>query len=271
METFLMCSPDHYDVDYVINPWMNSNVHKVDKQLATHQWTMLKKWLEDRGAKVFVLPQQPHLPDQVFAANFGVSILGTSKIVISNFSTHQRRPESEFITNWCSINGTRTLQPIFDPKTLFEGGGDAIFDKFLYLWMGFGFRTDFETVDLLRKHVSNVVPLKLVDPRFYHLDTCFKPLPMGEYLYYPDAFDDHSQWILKRYNQTKLIAVDEDDACRFACNAVNVKNDIFVNDMSNQLKEKLEGLGYNVTRSSLSEFVKSGGSAACLTMYLGDW
>jgi N-dimethylarginine dimethylaminohydrolase len=47
-----------------------------------------------------------------------------------------------------------------------------------------------------------VLPLELVNPRFYHLDTCFCPLAPGEALYYPDAFDAYGQRVLQRTSRS---------------------------------------------------------------------
>ena len=38
-----------------------------------------------------------------------------------------------------------------------------------------------------------ILPLELVDSRFYHLDTCLCPLSGGELLYFPPAFDRYGQ------------------------------------------------------------------------------
>ena len=40
---------------------------------------------------------------------------------------------------------------------------------------------------------SPALPLELVDPRFYHLDTCFCPVAPGVAIYYPGAFDEYGR------------------------------------------------------------------------------
>ena len=65
--------------------------------------------------------------------------------------------------------------------------------------------------------------LKLVDQRFYHLDTCFCPLEGGFAMYYPPAFDEASRAAIeKRVPAERRIAIGEEDALAFACNAVNI-------------------------------------------------
>ena len=69
---------------------------------------------------------------------------------------------------------------------------------------------------------GEVVALKLTDQRFYHLDTCFCPLDGGYVLYYPPAFDAASRAAIERLvPDARRIAVGEEDALAFACNAVS--------------------------------------------------
>ena len=66
-----------------------------------------------------------------------------------------------------------------------------------------------------------VLPLELVDPRFYHLDTCFCPLAPDMALYYPGAFDEYGRSVLQR-RIARLIEVVAEEAVSFSCNAVVV-------------------------------------------------
>src|SRR2546423_1054932 len=73
-----------------------------------------------------------------------------------------------------------------------------------------------------------VLPLELVNPYFYHLDTCFCPLAPGEAIYYPDAFDAYGRRVLEKHIP-RLLAAGEADAHRFGCNAVAVGKTVVVN------------------------------------------
>ena len=79
-----------------------------------------------------------------------------------------------------------------------------------------------------------MIPLELVDPYYYHLDTCFCPLSPGQAIYYPAAFDDYGRQAL-RAQCHELIAVDEEEARRFACNAVVVGRTVVTNSGCPQL------------------------------------
>ena len=116
-----------------------------------------------------------------------------------------------------------------------------------------------------------VVSLRLVDPRFYHLDTCFCPLFGGYVMYFPKAFDAESlAKIHKRYSLDKRICVGDSDALRFACNAVNVGRVIVLNEVSSGLSRRLEDLGFCVVQVSLTEFLRAGGAAKCLALRLSE-
>jgi lysine-ketoglutarate reductase/saccharopine dehydrogenase-like protein (TIGR00300 family) len=112
-----------------------------------------------------------------------------------------------------------------------------------------------------------VLSLRLVDERFYHLDTCFCPLANGYLLYYPPAFDAYSNRLIEmRVPEAKRIIVDEVDAVNFACNAVNIDRTIVMNHVSDGLKRQLSDVGFTVIETPLSEFLKAGGAAKCLTL-----
>jgi ornithine--oxo-acid transaminase len=114
-----------------------------------------------------------------------------------------------------------------------------------------------------------VVSLHLIDPRFYHLDTCFAALQGGYIMYFPDAFDHLSLHKIEAfYPPEKRIIVTEADAVCFACNAINVGRTIVLNKISSKLTEQLEMRGFEVVQIALSEFLKAGGAAKCLVMKL---
>lgn len=110
-----------------------------------------------------------------------------------------------------------------------------------------------------------------MDERFYHLDTCFCPLSDGTLLYYPPAFDFYSNRLIEtRVPTAKRLVVGEADALAFACNAVNVGRSVILNQVSAGLRQQLQTRGYDVVETPLSEFLKAGGAAKCLTLRLDE-
>ena len=179
---FLMCAPDHYDVDYVINPWMEGNIHKSSRDRAVEQWQKLFHVLKDQAIVDLVQPQSG-VPDMVFTANAGL-VLGKT-VVLSRFFHKERQGEEPFFKQWFESNGY-TVHEL--PKDLpFEGAGDALLDREgRWLWAGYGFRSELDSHSYLAKWLDiEVLSLRLMDERFYHLDTCFCPLNGGYLLYYP--------------------------------------------------------------------------------------
>lgn len=261
---FLMCPPDHYDVDYVINPWMEGNVHKSSRDRAVDQWQGLYHLLKDHAVVELVQPQQGW-PDMVFTANAG--LISGQSVVLSRFLHPERQGEEPYFKEWFENNGFTVYEL---PKDLpFEGAGDALLDREgRWLWAGYGFRTELDSHSYIAKWLDlEVLSLRLMDERFYHLDTCFCPLANGYLLYYPPAFDAYSNRLIEmRVPAAKRIAIDERDAINFACNAVNVDHVVLMNKASDGLKQRLADVGFQVLETPLTEFLKAGGAAKCLTL-----
>src|SRR5262245_48236105 len=263
---FLLCPPDFYQVDYVINPWMEGNIHKSSPDTAAGQWQQLCRLLEEH-AQVDRITPQPGLPDMVFTANAGVTV--GQKFVLSRFLHKERQGEQGHFKKWFKNHAFEVFE--LPPDLPFEGAGDALLDRDgACLWAGYGFRSELDSHPLVAQWLDiEVISLRLIDPRFYHLDTCFCPLQGGSLLYYPQAFDAHSNRLIEqRIPEEKRIAVREADAVNFACNAVNVGKLVFANQMSLELRERLGVAGFQVIESPLTEFMKSGGGAKCLTLRL---
>ncbi|YAF96339.1 MAG: TIGR00300 family protein [Nodularia sp. CChRGM 3473] len=261
---FLMCAPDHYDVDYVINPWMEGNIHKSSRDRAVEQWQKLYQILK-KHAIVDLVPPQIGWPDMVFTANAGL-VLGDN-VVLSRFLHKERQGEEPFFKEWFEENGF--IVNVLPQDLPFEGAGDALLDREgRWLWAGYGFRSELDSHPYLAKWLDiEVLSLRLIDQRFYHLDTCFCPLADGYLLYYPGAFDSYSNRLIEmRVAPEKRIAIAEADAVNFACNAVNVESIVVMNKASDALKARLAAVGFRVIETPLTEFLKAGGAAKCLTL-----
>jgi lysine-ketoglutarate reductase/saccharopine dehydrogenase-like protein (TIGR00300 family) len=260
----LMCAPHHYEVDYVINPWMEGNIHRSLPDRALAQWTQLYQVLQ-KYAQVDLVEPQPGWPDMVFTANAGL-ILGNT-VVLSRFFHPERQGEEPYFHKWFADQGYKVhLLPASLP---FEGAGDALIDRAGgWLWAGYGFRSELDSHPYLAEWLDvEVLSLRLVDRRFYHLDTCFCPLTDGYLLYYPPAFDTYSNRLIElRVPIEKRIAVSEADAVNFACNTVNIDKIVVMNKVSEALHKILADRGFTIVETPLAEFLKAGGAAKCLTL-----
>ena len=267
-DKILMCPPDYFTVDYVINPWMAGNEGSMSLDLAKQQWMRLRDAIGEY-AEVVTIDPQPDLPDMVFAANAG-AVYG-NKAVASHFMPHERRPEEAHFKKWFRDNGFELLA--LDEKIGFEGAGDCLHDRGgPWLWTGYGFRTEIEAHEEIRKFFDlEVVSIRLTDERFYHIDTCFCPLTDGFLMYHPPAFDFDSRMAIEtRIPPHKRIIVDTIDAGYFACNAVNIGDRVFLHRASDPLKARLMLAGFKVQEVELTEFLRAGGSAKCLTLKLTE-
>ncbi len=262
----LMCAPSLYTVDYVINPWMQGNVGACSQARAMAQWHRLHEALT-RIAQVHLIEPAPGSPDMVFTANAGLARDGV--VAISSFLHPERQGEEPHFRHWFAEAGYQVVDLPRD--TPFEGEGDALFSvDGSRLWVGHGTRTAHGSHGVLSTlWDTEVSSLHLVDPRFYHLDTCFAPLADGSLLYFPAAFDAASNNQIEAfYAPGQRLAVDEADALRFACNAVNLGHTIVLNHISEGLTRTLTDRGFHTVQLPLDEFLKAGGAAKCLVMKL---
>ena len=256
----LMCPPDFFGIEYEINPWMDRRVGS-DSALAAEQWRGLHRRLNDLGAVVELLDPVQGLPDLVFTANAGL-VYG-DLFLSSRFRHSVRQGETPHFNAWFAARG---FEVVTLPEGLyFEGAGDALFCGET-LFAGYRHRSDSrchqKVGELLGVHV---LPMELVDPRFYHLDTCFCPLDPQTALYYPGAFDEYGRKVITS-NVPRLIEAPPEEAASFCCNAVVVGRDVVLNIGAPKVERALREAGFTPHAIPLGEFLKSGGSAKCLTI-----
>ncbi len=263
-----MCAPTHFRVAYDINPWMTAHVGRTAEG-AQRQWERLVALVLDiGGAHIELVEPQPSLPDIVFTAN--AALITDRLAIVSSFRHSERRHEEHAYRERLSSLGYATTQL---DGVFFEGAGDALFDRRLpLLYFGYGWRSDHAAaVQLEQLCRTRVFPLRLIDPRFYHLDTALCPLASGHAIVYLPAFSPKSQAMLRMtLGDNYLIDVSEDDALDFACNAVEVGEALVLHRASGALRNRLKRAGYRVFDTDLSDFHRAGGSSKCLTLKLDD-
>lgn len=263
MKTFLMCEPRYFEVSYVINPWMAANIGLVNKALAAQQWKNLYNTLSQK-ANIKLVEPVAGLPDMVFTANAGL-VSKNREVIISSFRHAERQGESQHFKKFFADAGYNSKYLILN--TIFEGGGDALFDANGELWLGSGSRSDVAAMAEITGtlHVQ-INALTLTDPRWYHLDTAFCPLTEGYVLAYKKAFSAESIITIQHRFGDKVIWVSDEDANNFACNAICMDHDVILHRASKELKATLKQYNFNVIEVDVSEFLKSGGSCKCMTL-----
>lgn len=257
-----MCPPDYYGIEYEINAWMSRQRQAVHAT-AVEQWQALRGLLASAGAEICELAPVPGLPDLVFTAN--AALIYRKQALLARFRHDVRERETPYDRVWLERAGfTVELPP---GEFCFEGAGDALFCGDT-LFAGYRLRSDARGHQQIGARLGvRVIPLELVNPYYYHLDTCFCPLAAGLAIYYPQAFDDYGQRALGQLVEN-LVPVEEAEARSFACNAVVVGKTVVTNTGCPGLHAELRRLGFEAVETPLDEFVKSGGSAKCLTLRL---
>jgi arginine dihydrolase len=272
---FLMCRPEHFAVDYTINPWMDPKRWARDADAhaaAEREWDALYRKLLELGAAVELVPPAPGLPDLVFTANAAVVLDG--KALLARFRHPERqREERHFEAAFRSLQARGLINSVRKlPKDLvLEGAGDCVWDARRKLfWMGYGPRSDASAAHAVEEMFGqDVVALELADPRFYHMDTALAPLPGGEVIYLPGAFTAAGKAAIReRVAADEPIEIAVADGCRLAANAVALGNTLIMSGCGRRLRAQLRARGYEVVTTPLSSFLRSGGSAFCLTLRL---
>ena len=267
MSKILVCNPSFYSLEYEINPWMDTN-NKPDQLVSEKQWNLLHDTLSRCGAELVYINSEPEVPDMVFVANAGV-VRGNT-VVLSNFKHPERQKEKQYYKDWFLKNNYKVIEI---PEHLkFEGAGDALFFNDI-LFMGYGFRTDLASHKLVATALNvDYISCELVDPRFYHLDTCFLPTK-NRVVYHRKAFSISSvnemlDALLNESQRMKeyldVVNVCEGLAKQFVCNSVCIGENVITpsKDCASVFYDNM------INYCDMSEFIKAGGAVKCLTLQL---
>ena len=258
-----MCRPQHFEVSYAINPWMDVALG-ADRDLAVAQWETLRETYLALGHEVSLIDPVPGLPDMVFAANGGLVVGG--RAMGARFTYPQRLAEGPTYYTWLAEAG---LDEVVEPLHVNEGEGDFLVVGDLVL-AGTGFRTDPRAHGEVQEYFGRpVISLQLVDPRFYHLDTALAVLDDANVAYLPEAFSPGSLAVLRRLFPDAVLAA-EADAVVLGLNAVSDGRHVVLPVQATGLAEQLRARGYVPVGVDLSELLKAGGSVKCCTMELRD-
>jgi N-dimethylarginine dimethylaminohydrolase len=271
----LMCPPAHYTVRDVKNPFMNP-AQPPDPALALVQWERVRDAFVDAGVRVVLIDPVEDLEDMVFAANqtfIGRGAAHERFAVASRMRYPSRRREVPFFTARLRELGFEIIDLELAAEDEFlEGHGDLIAHPGSNLvWAGYGIRSSRAGVRRFAAAMQSegiaVRPLELIDPTFYHLDTCFAPLSAEAALVYPDAFSRASLQLLEQ-SWPRLHEVAREDATRFVCNGVAVNGRFIVSHLPDEVARFALEQSLTPIVIDVSEFEKAGGSIFCLKAFL---
>lgn len=258
-----MCPPTHFEVRYAINPWMDPTA-PVDTALAMAQWEHLVDLYRSLGHRVDLIEPVPGLPDMVFAAN-GAVVAG-GRVLAARFRDAERRAEAPVYRDWLAHNGFRDIR---EPEHVNEGEGDFLVTR-RWVLAGTGFRTDTRAHLEAQEHLGRpVIGLRLVDPRYYHLDTALAVLSGDDVMYLPEAFSPGSRAVLGELFPDAVKAGPA-DAAVLGLNAVSDGRHVLLAAEAVGLAARLAERGYEPVGVEMSELRKAGGSVKCCTLELRE-
>lgn len=270
----LMVEPTHFDVEYVINPYMKNQIGEVDKMQALNEWEHLRDGYKELGFKVDVLKGQPGYPDMVFCANQSLPYIDTDgerHVLMSVMKADQRKGEVPFIEKYYRNEGYTIHHIEGENVDSFEGMGDGLWHfKRGLIWGAYGFRSSLGVYDQISQLFDvPVIALELQREEFYHLDTCMCILSETTALVYSDAFTDEGMSLIRAMFDTVIEATAYEAENLFAVNAVSPDGkNVLIQQGCTDVNQKLRDAGFYVHEYSTYEFLKSGGSVFCMKMML---
>lgn len=264
----MMVTPQCFNVLNAQNPHMvdeSGNLNKIDLRLAAYQWQGLKDAYLKLGIDIVQVAGQALLSDMVFCANpfFCFKKGKHIEVILSNMKYSERQGEVEFFKTWFAEKGMK----IHHIQSKFEGMGDFLWSsRFDKIFAGHGFRTEKSALQEVEGLVDQpIIPLKLINPNFYHLDTCLSVINNKTAAFVPSAFGPKAIKLLESHFD-HLIEVDEKEAKHLLacnCHCPDEKN-VIIQLGCEKLKASLRSIGLKTLEVDTSEFIKAGGSIFCM-------
>lgn len=284
---YLMNLPFSMAADVANNVWMEEmedQERRVDVPRAVNQFLQLYHFMAGT-AVIYILPTPSltGLQDLVFTANLGIvleHLADQNIVVISNFTTDVRKPESKVGEQFFDLMGYEVV----NSPHHFEGEAEL---KHLYsnhYVGGFGTRSERKVYSwMTEKFDMNIIPLRETDPYLYHLDCTVFPLTRQDTLLCTSMFDPEEVKAVEAV--TNIIDITVDDALSGICNSVRFGNTIMNASHIHEMKmsdetyqselhknQTLESIamkyGFEVSFFNLSEYFKSGALLSCMVMHL---
>jgi arginine dihydrolase len=263
--TYLMCPPDHFRIGYEINPWMTRGVQP-DLGLARNQWDNLVSNLKKVGATVEVMPPVASLPDMVFTADIG--LIDKHHFIKSRFRYAERQSEVQHGVDWFRSRNYEVIEVPLGTKTSLESSDIRPFRG--YILAGYGFRTTFAAHPALAHLVQcEVLSIKFVDPRLYHLDLSFCPLDDRKAMVAPAAWSRRSCELIERLVPEPLV-LELEEVLTFCANAIVLGKMVIMPSCPARVGRILERWGFTICISPVGEFLKAGGAVHCLALALHE-
>jgi N-dimethylarginine dimethylaminohydrolase len=263
----LLIRPTDFKAQGHDNPYVNP---RGDTSHAMEEHEAITAALTDPVVAVVHAP----LPDMVFVSDSGVKLVGLPVILLSRMKYKGRREEQPYHLQIFKKLGFRTIH---FPKGVFEGQSEIkFFHKGTVAVHGYGFRSTRASTEVMQQVLNDtyrkyqarpptVVPIRLVNPLFYHLDIAMLKYNDTSCIVHRRAFTKED---LERLRQVCTVHVI-DVADTFCLNAVVDGGRLLTRAVSPQIKKMLEQItGYRVVPLSAHSFEQAGGSVRCTVFEL---
>jgi N-dimethylarginine dimethylaminohydrolase len=273
--TFLMSYPGRsWHIRGAAN-FRSTSSQPTNPRAAMREWLGLCDAITKAGGRILVMapPEvEPPLTGMIYTANSGALFKAGDKysFVVSKMFVPHRQAERDPIKRFFTEAGL----PVAEAAQVWEGQADVTTcpsNRFMLSW---GVRSVKESLDEVRKLLppgARTLDVKLRDP-WFHGDTCLNPLTTrsgdSTLLAFPGAFVDKTVVELRGFlgNLADVMAIDEDDALNYACNALCVNGTVLLPaGLSTGLRGQLIKRGFQLEELELGElFGKGGGGPRCL-------
>jgi N-dimethylarginine dimethylaminohydrolase len=209
------------------------------------------------------------LPDMVFVSDSGIKLVGLPKVILlSRMKYSARRKEQPYHVQIFKKLGFRMV-PF---PGVFEGQSELkFFHTGAFAVHGYGFRSSRASTEVMQQVLTDVyqkykkrppvvVPVRLVDPLFYHLDIAMLKYSETACIVHRRAFTEEGLEQLRQVCTVHVIDV-ADPLC---LNAVVDGGRLLTRAVSPKIKRMLEKItGYRVVPLSAHSFEQAGGSVRC--------
>ena len=213
------------------------------------------------------------LPDEVFVANTALPLpMLPPTFIMAKFKYAQRKEETDKLAPYLRKIGKVIQWPY---ASVLEGQGET---KMFYggkiIVVGYGFRSSKQSVsdleEMLHKIYKShgltppvVLGVKLLDPRYYHMDIAAHAISSNECLLHKGAISDQD---IQKMEDHGIRCIVRSFGDPFALNCVMIKGKHYTHVLTTKARAVMKRLGLNVVELDVSEFEKSGGALRCMVL-----
>jgi N-dimethylarginine dimethylaminohydrolase len=243
----------------------------IDQPTAIKQWKSLYNYIS-ANAIVYLLPSTHDLQDLVYTANAGCylpHIRERDIFILSNFRSYPRKGEEKVIQLFIES----LPYEVYKPTSTFEGEADLKYVRDNIYIGGYSGRTDIRTLWWLEETFGlKIIPIRVNDPKLFHLDCLLFRLTENKVLVTTDAITKSEKKSLEEI--TEIVAVPDSLKYNYdITNLVRVGNAILFKQTDDKqairfIEKVCDDCSFILRMFDLDEFSKGGAGLSCLVSAL---